>query len=172
MAVRFVTKLQKHLLILVGFSFTVAVVLGYILLSKESFTKTEIHPKDLKGKLLNTRVAVREEKPTNNILNIKKDIDSLVEENEQLPKPDYRVHVFYYPWYANPEVDGKYVHWNHEYMQHWNKQEAERWPKGNHKPPEDIGANFYPELGPYSSMDRGVVTEHMKQIRRAGIGMM
>src|SRR5438094_450531 len=23
------------------------------------------------------------------------------------------VHIFYYPWYGNPQIDGEWVHWTH-----------------------------------------------------------
>lgn len=29
------------------------------------------------------------------------------------------VHVFYYPWYANVETDGKWNHWDHHILPHW-----------------------------------------------------
>lgn len=86
------------------------------------------------------------------------------------PEPNYNMHAFYYVWYGNPQFDGKYLHWNHEYLAHWNKVEAERWPKGQHNPPDDIGSSFYPELGPYSSRDPIVINNHMQQLRSAGIG--
>jgi hypothetical protein len=42
-----------------------------------------------------------------------------------------KVHIFYYPWYGNPEFDsGKYYHWNHEYLPHWDKNIDARYPKG------------------------------------------
>lgn len=82
----------------------------------------------------------------------------------------YNTHVFYYPWYGNPASDGKYLHWNHEYIQHWDAKEAKRWPNGRHIPPDDIGSNYYPELGPYSSRQYSVIENHMKQITSAGIG--
>ncbi|XP_077977773.1 glycoprotein endo-alpha-1,2-mannosidase-like [Glandiceps talaboti] len=88
------------------------------------------------------------------------------------PEVNYNVHVFYYPWYGNPKNDGKYIHWNHGYIEHWNKREAQRWPVGRHQPPNDIGANFYPELGCYSSKDKYVIDNHMQQIRSAGIGVV
>src|SRR5512147_3133791 len=64
-----------------------------------------------------------------------------------------KVHIFYYPWYGtNP-----YRHWD----------------QGGHTPPNDIGANFYPVLGPYDSGDfAGVVTTHMQQIQQAGVGVI
>lgn len=85
---------------------------------------------------------------------------------------NYNVHVFYYPWYGNPEHDGKYHHWNHPYLSHWDKVEAAKWPSGTHVPPDDIGANFYPQLGPYSSSDPKVVEDHMKQIQLSGAGKL
>jgi len=90
----------------------------------------------------------------------------------QMIKPNYKVHVFYYPWYGSPEFDGEYIHWNHAYLQHWNVNEAKKWPSGTHVPPDDIGSNFYPELGPYSSRDPHVLNQHMQQIRAAGIGVL
>lgn len=85
-------------------------------------------------------------------------------------KMSYNVHVFYYPWYANPETDGEYHHWNHPYLPHWNKEEAKKYETGTHIPPDDIGSNFYPELGPYSSRDPQVIHKHMAQMQKAGIG--
>jgi hypothetical protein len=92
------------------------------------------------------------------------------EEADPDAPPNFNVHVFYYPWYGNPEKDGKYMHWNHQYLPHWRKEVADKWAKGNHKPPDDIGANFYPQLGPYSSSDPDVINTHMAQIRSAGAG--
>ncbi len=37
-------------------------------------------------------------------------------EGAPYPKPNYNVHIFYYPWYGNPESDGQYIHWNHLYL--------------------------------------------------------
>lgn len=85
-------------------------------------------------------------------------------------QPCYEVHGFYYPWYGNPEHDGKYLHWNHPFLPHWNKIEAMKWPQGQHEPPDDVGANFYPLLGPYSSKDKEVVDKHMQMFRYARIG--
>eukprot|EP00467_Chlorarachnion_reptans_P004963 CAMPEP_0114516604 /NCGR_PEP_ID=MMETSP0109-20121206/17422_1 /TAXON_ID=29199 /ORGANISM="Chlorarachnion reptans, Strain CCCM449" /LENGTH=495 /DNA_ID=CAMNT_0001697015 /DNA_START=81 /DNA_END=1564 /DNA_ORIENTATION=- len=83
----------------------------------------------------------------------------------------YRLHAFYYPWYGTPEIDGAWQHWNHEIMPHWTPSTTNRFPKGRHTPPEDIGANFYPVLGPYSSLNETVVVQHMMWFRRAGIGV-
>lgn len=68
----------------------------------------------------------------------------------------YKVAAFYYPWYGNPDTDGKWIH----------------WPQNNHMPPDDIGSDYYPVLGAYSSNDPAVVEQHMKWLRQAGIGVI
>src|SRR5512138_2580493 len=70
------------------------------------------------------------------------------------PKPSYRVAAFYYPWYGTPQTDGKWIHWN----------------QNGHTPPGDIGSDYYPVLGPYSSDDPAVVEQHMQWLRQAGVG--
>uniref|UniRef100_A0A8D0C8B8 Glycoprotein endo-alpha-1,2-mannosidase n=1 Tax=Salvator merianae TaxID=96440 RepID=A0A8D0C8B8_SALMN len=91
---------------------------------------------------------------------------------EDMPSPNYNLHVFYYSWFGAPQFDGKYIHWNHPLLTHWDPKIAGSYPKGRHSPPEDIGSNFYPELGPYSSKDPSVIEAHMKQIRSAAIGVL
>lgn len=91
---------------------------------------------------------------------------------ENLPAPNSNLHVFYYTWYGNPKFDGKYIHWNHDLLKHWDAKLAGNYPTGKHNPPEDIGANFYPELGSYSSKDPSVLEAHMKQMQSAAIGVL
>ena len=86
--------------------------------------------------------------------------------------PNYCVHIFYYPWYGTPTHDEQYLHWNHQYLPHWHQVVTNRYPKGRHKPPDDIGASFYPQLGCYSSRDYRVVQLHMKMLRQAGVGVL
>jgi glucose/arabinose dehydrogenase/PKD repeat protein len=67
------------------------------------------------------------------------------------------VHLFYYPWYGSPSVNGGYRHWQ----------------QGGHTPPNDIGANLYPTLGAYDSGDfAGAVAQHMAWIRQSGAGVI
>ena len=70
----------------------------------------------------------------------------------QFMKPvNYHVHTFYYGWYGNPEIDGAYNNWNHHILPHWvdtTWNNLGRYPGG-----DDIGANYYPRLGCYSSND-------------------
>lgn len=88
-------------------------------------------------------------------------------------KPDTSVHIFYYPWYGSPPVDnGSWYHWNHRYLPHWDKKEADKWPQNQHRPPDDIGSNFYPKLGCYSSRDLSVIHQHMQWIRGTGVGVV
>ncbi len=72
------------------------------------------------------------------------------------PDVSYKVAAFYYPWYGNPNTDGKWTH----------------WPQNNRVPPNDIGSDYYPVLGAYSSNDPAVVEQHMKWLRQAGTGVI
>ena len=81
------------------------------------------------------------------------------------PKPNYDVHTFYYPWYGNPRTDNSYEHWNHQ--QSVRKGEAKNYPGG-----EDIGADFYPKLGCYSSNSNDDLNAHMQMLRRSQVGVI
>jgi|GEM_PF-2379610 len=74
------------------------------------------------------------------------------------------LHAFYYPWYSTPEFSGEFLHWRHDVM---GDESAKTYPGGN-----EIGANFYPEGGCYSSADPEVIRRHMRQLRQAGIGVI
>eukprot|EP01125_Pyxidicula_operculata_P009802 TRINITY_DN3220_c0_g1_i1.p1 TRINITY_DN3220_c0_g1~~TRINITY_DN3220_c0_g1_i1.p1 ORF type:complete len:434 (-),score=47.05 TRINITY_DN3220_c0_g1_i1:56-1357(-) len=77
-----------------------------------------------------------------------------------------KVHVFYYPWYANLEFDGEWNHWNHNILPHWNSGTRESFRHDvNYIPPDDIGSVFYPARGPYSSSDPSVLDQHMEELQ-------
>ena len=80
-----------------------------------------------------------------------------------LKEPIHRsIHIFYYPWYGNPQFNGEYRHWNHKIL-------------GNDESyfgADDIGANFYPLMGCYRSYDPKIINLHMKQIKDAGIDVV
>jgi glycoprotein endo-alpha-1,2-mannosidase len=80
-------------------------------------------------------------------------------------QPSDRVHAFYYPWYGNPQTDGKYANWNHPVAV--RNGPARRFPGGH-----DIGANFYPALACYSTNDPAIVESHMQQLRSARVGVI
>ena len=82
------------------------------------------------------------------------------------------VHAFYYAWYANPSHDEIYLHWNHDILPHWRQEIAKNFPSGKYQPPDNIGANYYPSLGPYSSRDPEVIENHMQQLVVAGVGVI
>lgn len=84
----------------------------------------------------------------------------------------YDVHIFYSTWYGTPQMDGKYVHWDHILVPHWDPKIAASYPRGRHMPPEDIGSSFYPELGAYSSRDPAVLESHMEQIGASAAGVV
>ena len=79
--------------------------------------------------------------------------------------PNYKLHAFYYPWYGNPETDGDFRHWNHVIIDEIDPGKS--YPGG-----ENIGSNFYPLLGCYSSNDKKVIDIHFKQIRESDIGVV
>lgn len=84
-----------------------------------------------------------------------------------------KVHVFYYAWYGSPSVDGEWWHWNHEYIPPWDKNDHKKYPTGHHQPDKaDIGANFYPSLGPYSSKDPAIISAHMSMMAKANLGVV
>ncbi|MFZ4931825.1 glycoside hydrolase family 99 protein [Chryseobacterium sp. Mn2064] len=81
-----------------------------------------------------------------------------------------KVQIFYYGWYGNPATDGSYSHWNHEILPHWKDP---KWNNlGHHQGGDDIGANFYPALGNYSSNDNKTIEAHMKMIKESGVGVV
>ncbi|XP_034940136.1 glycoprotein endo-alpha-1,2-mannosidase-like [Chelonus insularis] len=85
---------------------------------------------------------------------------------------NYHVHIFYYPWYRSLSYDGYWKHWNHNYIPNWKKNDKKVYPVGTHQPPADIGTNFYPSLGCYSSNDPQVIDLHMKQLKETGVGVL
>ncbi|MDB4583631.1 glycoside hydrolase family 99 protein [Draconibacterium sp.] len=92
-------------------------------------------------------------------------------QNKKVSEPvNFRVHAFYYGWYGNPEYDGKYNNWNHPVLPHWRDT---TWNNAGHFPGgDDIGANFYPALGCYSSNDPEIISRHMEWMTEAGIGVV
>lgn len=80
------------------------------------------------------------------------------------------VQIFYYGWYGNQSTDSSLQHWNHEIIPHWNNP---KWNNlGHYKGGDDIGANFYPSLGNYSSSDVKIIKKHMKMIKESGAGVV
>jgi hypothetical protein len=69
------------------------------------------------------------------------------------PSPPARSAIFYYPWYASAPYDGQWRHWD----------------EGGHTPPDDIGSDYYPARGAYSSSDPSVVDAQMAEISGAGV---
>ena len=85
-------------------------------------------------------------------------------------EPNSNIHIFYYSWFGNPEYDGHWRHWNHQYLPNWKKEDKKVYPVGTHRPPLDISSNYYPALGCYSSKDPHIINTHMKQLADANVG--
>ncbi|KAF5270417.1 hypothetical protein FQR65_LT05605 [Abscondita terminalis] len=122
-------------------------------------SKSELHVKLLRAKV--ERIAKKLKASGSVILNTK-----------SISKPNYNVHIFYYAWYANKEIDGYYSHWNHSILPNWQNDINKVRSRNSHLPVLlDIGSNFYPSLGCYSSQDSAVIDAHMKQIKESGVGV-
>ncbi len=80
--------------------------------------------------------------------------------NQQLA---YAVQAFYYPWYGNPTNDQGTPGTNADGWRHWQQN--------NHTPPDDLGTNYYPTLGPYSNTNTTTLDQHMQWMHDAGIGV-
>jgi glycoprotein endo-alpha-1,2-mannosidase len=76
-------------------------------------------------------------------------------------EPSEQVHIFYYPWYANPETDGYWSHWNHA-------ADSRDGDPPVYEPPEQLGMNFYPLTGLYSANSREDTRQNLELIKRAG----
>lgn len=64
--------------------------------------------------------------------------------------------AFYYPWYGNPAAAGGSGRWSH-----WQDVDEQA---------KTIGSStHYPELGPYDSHDRKVITQHCRWAVEAGL---
>jgi glycoprotein endo-alpha-1,2-mannosidase len=92
-------------------------------------------------------------------------------------EPFNRVHIFYYSWWGTPAgpLERAYTHWNHPVLPHWqasvNEQYKDRIGKV-YQPPDEIGANFYPESGAYSSSDPVTIERHAAQIRASEVSVV
>jgi len=108
-------------------------------------------------------------KPSSSLI----DTYEVVEEEVEDSDADENIHAFYYAWYGNTDADDKFVHWNHPFLSHWKKEESNKYATGSrHKPPNDIGSNFYPSLGAYSSSDLMVQKIHFNWLKKAKIGVI
>jgi len=77
------------------------------------------------------------------------------------------VHIAYYPWYGNPETDGTYLNWTHPVFDGLNR------PTGlMAEAPDDIGANYWPQAGLYSSTDPATVDRQMGEIAGTGVDVV
>eukprot|EP00960_Hanusia_phi_P020049 592275-Hanusia_phi.AAC.1 len=84
-----------------------------------------------------------------------------------------QVHIFYYPWFGNEAVDGKWNEWDHPMLPHWDENERSKFSFGRvYSPPAELASVYYPARGPYSSMNLSIVREHMHEIREAGIDVV
>lgn len=82
---------------------------------------------------------------------------------------DYNTISFYYNWYGNTETDGESLHWRHHIAATPPQTGSAGIIPGT---VDDIACDFYPQLGLYSSNDRGTIQEHLKMHVQARIGVL
>ncbi|SDY93606.1 glycoprotein endo-alpha-1,2-mannosidase [Lysobacter sp. yr284] len=84
------------------------------------------------------------------------------------PPPNPRAIAFYYNWYGSPQLDGAPLHWAHDVLPQNDRDTVrKRIPAGG-----DIAANFYPQLGEYSSADPATIDRHLAMAASARIGIL
>ena len=63
-------------------------------------------------------------------------------------------------------------HWNHDILPHWTAQENAKYDIGKiYQPPEDVGSNYYPKHGPYSSADKQIIAKHFNDLLSINISV-
>lgn len=87
--------------------------------------------------------------------------------NHAADQPSSRLIAFYYGWYANPQTDGAYDHWNSPVFEKKQDAKPRSFPGG-----DDIGANFYPEAGCYSVNDPETLDRQMRELASARVGVI
>ena len=78
------------------------------------------------------------------------------------------VFAFFYLWYGTPEIDGKWIHWNHSILPHWTESVRNEWISTSglsYKPPNDLHSPYYPLRGPYSSRDTDTLRSQMYEMK-------
>ena len=141
--------------------------------NKSNFESNMSRGSEIHNNSISTNTEITDEKGEDNHHMTVKEVRFLYPADpDSFGTPNYCAHIFYYPWYGTPTHDGQYYHWNHQYLPHWHQVVTDRYPKGRHKPPDDIGASFYPQLGCYSSRDYQIIQIHMKMLRQAGTGVL
>ena len=82
----------------------------------------------------------------------------------------FSVHVAFYLWYGTPELDGRWLHWDHATLPHWTAAMNAKHPPGQpFQPPDAPHSPFYPERGLYSSKDTSVLADQMRELADAGV---
>ncbi|MFC1692755.1 glycoside hydrolase family 99-like domain-containing protein [Candidatus Latescibacterota bacterium] len=72
--------------------------------------------------------------------------------------------AFYYNWYQNPDISGRWAHWNECDFRERDPGRTDG--RGYH---DDLGAFHTPVLGPYDSQDPEVARLHVEWGRKTGI---
>ncbi len=81
------------------------------------------------------------------------------------------IHAAFYLWYATPEHDGRWGHWDHATLPHWSEAVRARFPPAGvpFNPPDEPHSPYYPSRGPYSSRDNETLYKQFRSLRHAGV---
>jgi alpha-mannan endo-1,2-alpha-mannanase / glycoprotein endo-alpha-1,2-mannosidase len=114
--------------------------------------------------IFGTAVTAQSQLPVDKDANVNKTrAEAAARNNKRL---NYDAFCFYYSWYGNPQHDGRYIHWAHSVMKQHPTDTISGFIPGG----DNIGANFFPQLGTYSNSDTLLTRKHMQMIEKAGIG--
>lgn len=82
---------------------------------------------------------------------------------------DYNTFGFYYNWYGDFQFDNVMHHWAHAILPSSSQGTSPGVIPGING---DIAANFYPQLGTYSSRDPQIVRQHMEMFVKSRVGVV
>ena len=83
-----------------------------------------------------------------------------------------KVSTFFYLWYAIPEHDGMFNHWNHTVLPHWTEAVNSKYSNIGDSFNADGGdahSKFFPARGLYSSADEATIISQFEEMKSASI---
>eukprot|EP00927_Polykrikos_kofoidii_P017967 TRINITY_DN18250_c0_g1_i1.p1 TRINITY_DN18250_c0_g1~~TRINITY_DN18250_c0_g1_i1.p1 ORF type:complete len:401 (+),score=50.35 TRINITY_DN18250_c0_g1_i1:101-1303(+) len=79
------------------------------------------------------------------------------------------VHAAFYLWYGNPEIDGRWLHWDHKVLPHWDPVIDRQHDKFHWRPPDEHHAPFRPKRGLFSARNNETLRGNFQDLKAAGV---